>query len=128
MQIPDIVETILTHIKQIDYTTTTTDVSLFETTIRYLGGMLAGYDLLMEDYSQVLADNDTSLAVPLLQQSVKLADTLSFAFDTPSGVPFNDLDLETRSSADGSTTNGLATTGTLVLEWMRLSDLTGTEK
>jgi mannosyl-oligosaccharide alpha-1,2-mannosidase len=28
-------------------------------------------------------------------------------------------------STDGSTTNGLATIGTLVLEWTHLSDLTG---
>ena len=42
MQIPDIVNTILEHIVTINYDVTTTEVSLFETTIRYLGGMLAG--------------------------------------------------------------------------------------
>jgi mannosyl-oligosaccharide alpha-1,2-mannosidase len=42
MQIPSIVTTILDYIPTIDYDNTTTQVSLFETTIRYLGGMLAG--------------------------------------------------------------------------------------
>jgi mannosyl-oligosaccharide alpha-1,2-mannosidase len=62
-----------------------------------------------------------------------LADRLSFAFATPSGVPFNNLDFSTNSSADpvdptNGLTNGLATIGTLVLEWTHLSDLTGNPK
>lgn len=51
---------------------------------------------------------------------------MSYAFDTPSGVPYNNLIFSNRSN-DGSQTNGLATVGTLVLEWTRLSDLTGDE-
>lgn len=47
MQIPSIVNTILDYIPAIDYDVTTTQVSLFETTIRYLGGMLAGNTLLI---------------------------------------------------------------------------------
>ena len=62
----------------------------------------------------------------LLQQAVNLANNLSYAFETPSGIPYNNLVFSNRSN-DGSTTNGLATTGTLVLEWTRLSDLTGND-
>jgi len=51
---------------------------------------------------------------------------MSYAFDTPSGIPYNNLIFSDRSN-DGSTTNGLATTGTLVLEWTHLSDLTGND-
>jgi mannosyl-oligosaccharide alpha-1,2-mannosidase len=51
---------------------------------------------------------------------------MSYAFDTPSGIPYNNLIFSDQSN-DGSTTNGLATTGTLVLEWTHLSDLTGNE-
>ncbi len=40
-------------------------------------------------------------------------------------MPQNNLDFSTRSSSD--TTNGIATIGTLVLEWTRLSDLTGNQ-
>jgi hypothetical protein len=42
MQLPDIVDTILEYIPTINYDATSSDVSLFETTIRYLGGMLSG--------------------------------------------------------------------------------------
>ena len=42
MQIPDIVDTILEYIPTINFDKTTDQVSLFETTIRYLGGMLSG--------------------------------------------------------------------------------------
>lgn len=49
-----------------------------------------------------------------------------FQFETPSGIPNNNLIFGNRSD-DGSTTNGLATIGTLVLEWTRLSDLTGND-
>ena len=42
MQLPDVVNTILDYIPTIDFDTTTEQVSLFETTIRYLGGMLSG--------------------------------------------------------------------------------------
>jgi mannosyl-oligosaccharide alpha-1,2-mannosidase len=59
----------------------------------------------------------------LLTQSLRLANNLKFAFDSPTGIPRNNLDLATKSSSD--TTNGIATIGTLVLEWTHLSDLTG---
>lgn len=42
MQIPEIVDEILNYIPTIDFDHTTDGVSLFETTIRYLGGMLSG--------------------------------------------------------------------------------------
>lgn len=59
----------------------------------------------------------------LLVQSINLANNLSYAFDTPTGIPHNNLFFSNHSS-DGATTNGLAAIGTLVLEWTRLSDLT----
>lgn len=62
----------------------------------------------------------------MLNQAANLANNLSYAFETPTGIPYNNLIFSDRSN-DGSTTNGLATIGTLVLEWTRLSDLTGNE-
>jgi mannosyl-oligosaccharide alpha-1,2-mannosidase len=117
----DIVNQITAHIATIDYSTTSTEVSLFETTIRYLGGMLSGYDFLSGPLAD-LADNKTNVDA-LLTQSQNLANILSYAFETPSGVPYNGLTLSDRS-VDKSA-NGLATVGTLVLEWVRLADLTG---
>lgn len=60
----------------------------------------------------------------ILKQSERLASNLAFAFDTPTGIPSNNLILNPPGT-DGSTTNGIATIGTLVLEWVHLSDLSG---
>ncbi|KAJ5725368.1 Mannosyl-oligosaccharide alpha-1-2-mannosidase [Penicillium malachiteum] len=120
----DAVNTILDHVAKIDYTQTSDQVSLFETTIRYLGGMLSGYDLLTGPASSLVSDDRVDT---LLTQSKNLGDVLKFAFDTPSGVPYNGLNI-TAQENNGATTNGLAVTGTLVLEWTRLSDLTGDEE
>lgn len=49
MDSPEIVKTILEHVSKLDYSKTDTQVSVFETTIRYLGGMLSGYDLLSQN-------------------------------------------------------------------------------
>ncbi|KAL5334898.1 mannosyl-oligosaccharide alpha-1,2-mannosidase 1B [Aspergillus crustosus] len=116
-----IVNQILDHIATIDYSKTDSTVSLFETTIRYLAGMLSGYDLLKGPGAGLA---DEAKVDVLLEQSKNLADVLKFAFDTPSGVPYNNINITSHGN-DGATTNGLAVTGTLVLEWTRLSDLTG---
>lgn len=72
-----------------------------------------------------LVDNQDNLA-SVLDQAVNLADLLSVAFDTETGIPYNNLDWSpVRPQA--ADTNGLATIGTLVLEWTHLSDLTGNE-
>jgi mannosyl-oligosaccharide alpha-1,2-mannosidase len=119
----NVLDQILNYIPTVDFTKSNeTTISLFETTIRYLGGLLAGYDLLTGPAAKLVSDK--SLVDTLLTQAQSLADSLSYAFETPSGVPYNNLHLNSRGN-DGSTTNGLATTGSLILEWTRLSDLTG---
>lgn len=117
----EIVNQIITYIPTINWSQTPTSVSLFETTIRYLGGMLSGYDLLNGPLAD-LADNEADVQA-LLTQSINLANNLSYAFQTPSGVPYNNL-IFSNQSTDGSN-NGLATVGTLILEWVRLADLSG---
>lgn len=90
--------------------------------------MTLGYDFLSDGpFKGSVSQDDVKV---LLNQSVNLAELLSIAFDTPSGVPINDL---TFNGPDGpvrmdESTNGLATIGSLVLEWSRLSDLTGDDK
>lgn len=64
----------------------------------------------------------------LLKQARTLADSLSIAFDTPSGVPEGDIYLNPEPSRKESGSNSIAGFGTLVLEWTRLSDLTGDDK
>jgi mannosyl-oligosaccharide alpha-1,2-mannosidase len=82
-----------------------------------------GYDFLKGPLSN-LAQNATAVD-DLLKQATRLANNLAYAFDTPSGVPSNNLIFP--SGTDGSTNNGIATIGTLVLEWTHLSDLTGNQ-
>ncbi len=128
MEIPSIVNQIVCYIPTIDWSASATSdsVSLFETTIRYMGGLLSGYDLLSGPLAH-LASAENKRNIPmLLEQAKNLANNMSYAFETPTGIPNNNLYLNTRST-DGSTTNGLATIGTLVLEWTHLSDLTGNE-
>lgn len=124
-----VVSQILAYVPKIDFTKTSTEISLFETTIRYLGGLISAYDLLTSE--PLVSDpnfNFTSKQTDaILAQAVRLADALSVAFDTPSGIPDNMLifDPATGPRRVGQKTNGIATIGTLVLEWTRLSDLTG---
>jgi mannosyl-oligosaccharide alpha-1,2-mannosidase len=117
----NIVNQIISYIPDIDFSQTPTSVSLFETTIRYLAGMLSGYDFLNGPLASLA--NDKADVEALLTQSINLANNLSYAFDTPSGVPWNNLNFSNQGN-DGSN-NGLATVGTLILEWVRLADLSG---
>ncbi|KAI1006818.1 putative mannosyl-oligosaccharide alpha-1,2-mannosidase [Podosphaera aphanis] len=122
MKIPEIVNQILEYIPTINFDKTDSEVVLFETTIRYLGGLLSGYDLLTGPLS-TLASNPTAVA-QILTQAKHLADNLAFAFNTTSGIPSNRLNLVTRSPNEIKTVS-LAAAGSLVLEWTHLSDLTG---
>jgi len=92
------------------------DVNLFETTIRVLGGLLSTYHLSQEKV--------------YLDKAVDLADRLLTAFDTPSGIPFSDVNLRTRRghapkwSPDSSTSE----VTTIQLEFRDLSRATGNPK
>jgi len=92
------------------------DVNLFETTIRVLGGLLSTFHLSGEKL--------------YLDKAVDLADRLLTAFDTPSGIPFSDVNLKTRKghapkwSPDSSTSE----VTTIQLEFRDLSRVTGNSK
>lgn len=63
-------------IKNIDFTTSNRhEIPLFETVIRYLGGLIAAYDLSSGTYRI------------LLDKAVELAEILMGAFDTPNRMP-----------------------------------------
>lgn len=63
-------------VEKIDFTTTSrSDIPLFETTIRYLGGFLAAYDMAGKQHGILLA------------KAKELADILMAAFDTPNRMP-----------------------------------------
>jgi hypothetical protein len=58
MQIPEIVNQIVDYVPDIDWSVSADNeaVSLFETTIRYVGGLLSGYDLLNGPLSDLVDD------------------------------------------------------------------------
>ncbi|KAF2124981.1 glycoside hydrolase family 47 protein [Dothidotthia symphoricarpi CBS 119687] len=94
-------------------------ISVFETTIRYLGGMLSAYDL--------------SLEPMLLDKAVQLGEMLYRAFDTPNNTPLNWLDIEKAKSADrepfkAETSLCLACLGSLTMEFTRLAQITAEPK
>ncbi|THY76063.1 glycoside hydrolase family 47 protein [Aureobasidium pullulans] len=122
MESEHVVATILDFIPTIDFTISKSgeEVSLFETTIRYLGGMLSACDLLNGPYQHLATSENSTIA--LAKQAFKLANRMKFAFDTPTGIPANLLDFDT-NGFNMSDPVGPATVGTLVLEWTRLSDM-----
>ncbi|GAM91341.1 hypothetical protein ANO11243_093900 [Dothideomycetidae sp. 11243] len=125
MNMPDVVEKILAFVPTIQFDKKSAkSVSLFESTIRFIGGLLSAYDLLQEPASAALVKDKQSVD-NLLTQAVHLANNMSYAFNTPSGVPLGKLFLNTKTIERGLDRNSIAGIGTLVLEWCRLSDLTG---
>ncbi|RMZ92376.1 hypothetical protein DV736_g388, partial [Chaetothyriales sp. CBS 134916] len=105
---------------EIDFTTNSEEtLNVFETTIRYLGGLLSAYDLTDGRYPE------------LLNKASELADILFIAFDTPNHMPITRW--VWRQTALGfilgpSDSTLLAEFGSLTLEFTRLAQLTGEDK
>jgi mannosyl-oligosaccharide alpha-1,2-mannosidase len=89
-------------------------VSLFEITIRMLGGFLSAYDL---SYNEIF-----------LVRAKELADRLMPAFNTESGIPHNNVNLKTGDARTLTSCFAISEFGTLSLEFTHLSDLTGDPK
>ncbi|KAK9842510.1 hypothetical protein WJX81_003419 [Elliptochloris bilobata] len=90
------------------------DASVFETAIRVLGGMLTAHEL----------SNDAIF----LTRAEELGDILLLAYDTPTGIPYQTVNLRTRTARNPSWTQRssiLSELGTQQLEFMALSDKTG---
>jgi len=88
-------------------------ISVFETTIRYLGGLLAAYDLSGE--------------VALLEKAVELGDVLYGAFDTPNRMPITHWNMEAAGGGEKQVADSralVADIGSLTLEFTRLSQIT----
>ncbi|KAJ7016913.1 glycoside hydrolase family 47 protein [Mycena alexandri] len=86
----------------------------FETTIRVLGGLLSAYEL---------TDGDELY----LERAVDLADRLLPVFDTPSGLPYSQVNLAQRVGVADPDNRGLVSTAeasTLQLEFRYLGFLT----
>jgi mannosyl-oligosaccharide alpha-1,2-mannosidase len=91
------------------------EVSLFETTIRMLGGLLSAH---------YLSGNDDVY----LEKAVDLADRLLAGFESPSGIPYASINLKQRTGLQSWDDGGASTTAevsTLQLEFKYLAKLTG---
>jgi len=93
------------------------DVSVFETTIRSLGGLLSAYDWSGEDI--------------FLEKATDLGDRLVKAFDVTNGIPRGQVNLQTGRSSSPAWLNGkiiLADAATLAVEFRQLSKHTKNEQ
>jgi mannosyl-oligosaccharide alpha-1,2-mannosidase len=104
----------------IDFTTNIrNDIPMFETTIRYLGGMLGAYDISGAKYKT------------LLDKSVELAEVLMGAFDTPNRMPLLYYHWKPAYASQphrAGTRANFAELGSMSLEFTRLAQLTGEAK
>ncbi|NP_001183886.1 Mannosyl-oligosaccharide 1,2-alpha-mannosidase MNS1-like [Zea mays] len=93
------------------------DASVFETTIRVVGGLLSSYDLSGDKV--------------FLDKAKDITDRLLPAWDTTSGIPYNRINLAHGRAHNPGWTNGdsiLADSGTEQLEFIALSQRTGDPK
>ncbi|KAL8458852.1 hypothetical protein ACS0TY_036381 [Phlomoides rotata] len=93
------------------------DASVFETTIRVVGGLLSAYDLSGDKL--------------FLEKSKDIADRLLPAWNSPSGIPYNIINLIHGNAHNPGWTGGdsiLADSGTEQLEFIALSQRTGDPK
>ncbi|KAK1217329.1 hypothetical protein PQX77_020010 [Marasmius sp. AFHP31] len=100
----------------IDFSKSQTDdtVSVFETTIRYLGGLLSAYEL---------SGNEHEI---LLRKAQEVADKMAFAWKSHARdqtIPYGQLNFST-NTPNIAVTN-IAEAGTLDLEWTTLTKHTG---
>jgi mannosyl-oligosaccharide alpha-1,2-mannosidase len=108
-------------VRDIDFTTNTEEVlNVFETTIRYMGGLIAAYDLSGKKYKI------------LLTKARELGEILYTAFDTPNRMPMTRWHWRKaalgNNDVQASSSTLLAELGSLSLEFTRLTQLTGDAK
>lgn len=107
-------------LKHIDLTTSPLEkINVFETNIRYLGGLLSAYDVSGGKYKA------------LLRKAVELGDMLYVAFDTPNRMPITHWDWLNGAMNGPQETPlhvALAEYGSFTLEFTRLSQVTGDPK
>jgi mannosyl-oligosaccharide alpha-1,2-mannosidase len=130
MGLTEIVKQQLAWIASVDFGRSNFIVNEFDAMIRYIGGLLSAYDLINSPIVP-RGTYDPEHVKALLNAAKTISDHLKPMFDTPSGLPliFINFTSEEYSNCNpiepcSSTGVDTAVTGTLILEWYRLSDLT----
>ncbi|KAG1223028.1 hypothetical protein G6F35_004919 [Rhizopus arrhizus] len=111
MGLDDEFDQVLSFIEEIDFKVDT-DISVFETIIRYLGGLLSAYELSNNPKKHIL-----------LAKANELGEVLLPAFDTKFGIPYYKFNPVTKEGINNSTY--LADMATVQLEFFTLSHYTG---
>lgn len=124
MDMPEVVEPMLKHIETITFPGSNASVSLFGTTIRYLGGLLSAYELLTSSTTVPQIDAVSDQANMLLRQAQSLAGALEFAYKTPSGLPQNNLKFGPKPSHKRTPVTDITAATNPALEFFCLSQLT----
>ncbi|KEF51367.1 mannosyl-oligosaccharide alpha-1,2-mannosidase [Exophiala aquamarina CBS 119918] len=107
------------------------DVNTFETTIRMLGGLLSAY-YLSTSFPNLAPQRDDDFNQPgedlYIEKATDLADRLLGAYDSPSGIPYSSINLNTSQGLINHLDGGASSTAeaaTLQLEMKYLSKVTG---
>ncbi|KAE9988219.1 hypothetical protein EG328_000175 [Venturia inaequalis] len=120
MGLTDEFEEALEMVKKTNFKTSRrSDIPIFETTIRYLGGLLGAYDVSEGKYKI------------LLDKAVELGDIMIGSFDTPNRMPDTFYQWKPTFASNphrASTRVVLAELGSLALEFTRLAQLTKESK
>lgn len=105
-------------VSEIDFgQSTSPKVNIFETNIRYLGGLMSAYDLSGREI--------------LLTKAIELGNLIYAGFNTASGMPVDFIDFAAAKAGEQLSIEEIvvaASPGTLSLEMTRLSQLTGDPK
>jgi ER degradation enhancer, mannosidase alpha-like 2 len=107
------------------------NVSVFETTIRVLGGLLSTHGLLTDGADDAGFDREKhypEYSDGLLRLAVDLADRLMPAFSTLTGIPFGSVSLHVGVWPGETTVASIAAAGGLLVEFGTLSAVTGDQK
>ena len=99
------------------------NVSVFETNIRIVGGLLSAH--LMARKAGVKLEPGWPCSGPLLRLAEDAALRLLPAFDTPTGMPYGTVNLHSGVPSGETTVTCTAGVGTMVIEFGTLSRLTG---
>ncbi|CAO3653287.1 unnamed protein product [Cunninghamella echinulata] len=111
MGLKDEFEKAKNYVANIDWKKGTEEVQIFEVVIRYVGGLISAYELSQE---KIFRD-----------KCVELVDLLLPAFDTPTSIPYQYINLKTGQVIRGSGITNIAEAASFQLEFTRLSQITG---
>lgn len=101
--------------ENLDFNKMSGDISVFETNIRYVGGLLSAYALTGDEIFK--------------EKAAHVADKLTPAFKTPTGIPYALINMRTGTAKNYGWASGgssiLSEFGTLHMEFAYLSDISG---